>query len=167
MLYELFYENSLIHWETDFYTPPVLGGAGLLPFSAPAVYKIRVLRAQDFHTPLALKTAKGQHLPALEVYKNQSPIHSPNLWAVFSKSAKCPVLSCLQNPREFHRWASVGVQGQWCAMSLRWIIVWCFYEFKKYFLGCNSTLVIKILAYDFWFVLGSSFSDVYSDTYIC
>ena len=35
--------------------------------------KVRVLRAQDFHTPLALKTAKGQHLPALEVYKNQSP----------------------------------------------------------------------------------------------
>ena len=28
----------------------------------------------DFYTPLALKTAKGQHLPALEVYKNQSPI---------------------------------------------------------------------------------------------
>ena len=24
-------------WETDFYTPPVLGGAALLPFSAPAV----------------------------------------------------------------------------------------------------------------------------------
>ena len=26
-------------WEADFYTPPVLGGAALLPFSAPAVYK--------------------------------------------------------------------------------------------------------------------------------
>ena len=35
--------------------------------------KNRVPRAQDFYTPLALKTAKGQHLPALEVYKNQSP----------------------------------------------------------------------------------------------
>ena len=35
--------------------------------------KIRVLRAQDFYTLLALKTAKGQHLPALVVYKNQSP----------------------------------------------------------------------------------------------
>ena len=35
--------------------------------------KIRVLRAQDFYTPLALKTATGQHLPALVVYKNQSP----------------------------------------------------------------------------------------------
>ena len=34
--------------------------------------KIRVLRAQDFYTPLALKTANGQHLPALVVYKNQS-----------------------------------------------------------------------------------------------
>ena len=60
-------------WETDFYTPPVLGGAALWPFPAPAVYKNRVLRAQDFYTPLALKTAKGLHLPALEVYKNQSP----------------------------------------------------------------------------------------------
>ena len=28
-----------LYWETDFYTPPVLGGAALLPFSAPAVYK--------------------------------------------------------------------------------------------------------------------------------
>ena len=27
-----------LFWETDFYTPPVLGGAVLLPFSAPAVY---------------------------------------------------------------------------------------------------------------------------------
>ena len=35
--------------------------------------KVRVLRAQDFYTPLALKTAKGQPLPALEVYKKQSP----------------------------------------------------------------------------------------------
>ena len=38
--------------------------------------KIRVLRAQDFYTPLALKTVKGQHLPALVVYKNQSPTKS-------------------------------------------------------------------------------------------
>ena len=35
--------------------------------------KLRVLRAQDFYAPLALKTAKGQHLQALEVYKSQSP----------------------------------------------------------------------------------------------
>ena len=31
--------NHGLKWETDFYTPPVLGGAALLPFSAPAVYK--------------------------------------------------------------------------------------------------------------------------------
>ena len=36
--------------------------------------KVRVLRAHDFYAPLALKTAKGQHLPALEVYKKRSPI---------------------------------------------------------------------------------------------
>ena len=29
----------LLFWETDFYTPPVLGGAALLPFSAPEVYR--------------------------------------------------------------------------------------------------------------------------------
>ena len=34
--------------------------------------KFRVLRAQDFDTPLALNCQKGQHLPALEVYKNQT-----------------------------------------------------------------------------------------------
>ena len=46
-----------------------------MPFSAPAVYKIRCPKDPDFYTPLALKMAKGQHLPALEVYKNQSPIN--------------------------------------------------------------------------------------------
>ena len=34
--------------------------------------KLRVLRAQDFYTPLALNCQKGQCLAALEVYKNQS-----------------------------------------------------------------------------------------------
>ena len=29
------------YWETDFYTPPVLGGASLFEDSAPAVYKIQ------------------------------------------------------------------------------------------------------------------------------
>ena len=43
-------------------------------FQCQRCIKVRILRAQDFYTPLALKTAKGQHLPALEVYKNQSPI---------------------------------------------------------------------------------------------
>ena len=35
--------------------------------------KILCPKDPDFYAPLALKTAKGQHLPALEVYKNQSP----------------------------------------------------------------------------------------------
>ena len=30
-----------------------------------------VLKAQDFNTPLALNCQKGQHLPALDVYKNE------------------------------------------------------------------------------------------------
>ena len=36
--------------------------------------KILCPKDPDFYTPLALKMAKGQHLPALVVYKNQSPI---------------------------------------------------------------------------------------------
>ena len=35
--------------------------------------KLRVVGEQDFYTPLALNSQKGQHLPAPEVYKNQSP----------------------------------------------------------------------------------------------
>ena len=35
--------------------------------------KVRCPKDPDFYTPLALKRAKGQRLPALEVYKNQSP----------------------------------------------------------------------------------------------
>ena len=35
--------------------------------------KILCPKDPDFYTPLALKRAKWQHLPALEVYKNQSP----------------------------------------------------------------------------------------------
>ena len=38
--------------------------------------KILCPKDPDFYTPLALKTAKGQHLPALEVYKSQSPIRT-------------------------------------------------------------------------------------------
>ena len=36
--------------------------------------KIPCPKDPDFYTLLALKTAKGQHLPALEVYTNQSPM---------------------------------------------------------------------------------------------
>ena len=52
---------------------PVLGGAALFAFQHQQCIKIRVLRAQDVDTPLSLNGKKGQHLPALEVHKNQSP----------------------------------------------------------------------------------------------
>ena len=42
--------------------------------------KLRVLRAQDFFTPLPLNCQKGQHLPAPVVYKNQSPLYSRGWW---------------------------------------------------------------------------------------
>ena len=35
--------------------------------------KILCPKDPEFYTPLALNRQKGQHLPALEVYKNQSP----------------------------------------------------------------------------------------------
>ena len=55
------------------------GGAALLPFSAPAVYKKScALRTLIFIHRRRWKRQKGQHLPALEVYKNQSPKKSTN-----------------------------------------------------------------------------------------
>ena len=45
----------------------------LLTIQRQRCIKFRVLRAQDFYTPLALNCQKGQQLPAPEVYKNQSP----------------------------------------------------------------------------------------------
>ena len=61
-------------WGTDFYTHQCWEVLPFCRFQRQRCIKSRVLRAQDFYTPLALKTAKGQHLPALVVYKNQSPI---------------------------------------------------------------------------------------------
>ena len=45
----------------------------VLPFCRFQRQRCIKIRAQDFYIPLALKTAKGQHLPALVVYKNLSP----------------------------------------------------------------------------------------------
>ena len=46
--------------------------------------KILCPKDPDFYTPLALKMAKGQRLPALEVYKNQSPKFSGSTAALAS-----------------------------------------------------------------------------------
>ena len=48
------------------------------PIQRQRCIEFRVLRAQDFYTPLALNCEKGQHLPAPEVYKNQSPKKKEN-----------------------------------------------------------------------------------------
>ena len=47
------------------------------PFQRQRCIKILCPKDPDFYTPLALKRTEGQHLPALEVYKNQSPIRCP------------------------------------------------------------------------------------------
>ena len=62
-------EKKLYSWETDFYTPPVLGGAALFAVPRRRCIKLRALVAQYFYTPLALKGRAA----ALEVYKKQSP----------------------------------------------------------------------------------------------
>ena len=56
-------------WETDFYTPPMLGGAALSDNSAPAVYTISASSGTGFVFTAGTELLKGQHLPALEVYK--------------------------------------------------------------------------------------------------
>ena len=61
-------------WETDYFIH--LQCWEVQPFftiQRQQCIKFRVLRAQDFYTPLALNCQKGQHLPALEVFQNQSP----------------------------------------------------------------------------------------------
>ena len=50
-----------------------------LTFQRQRCIKFRVLRAQDLYTPLALNCQKGQHLPALEVYKNQGKTEGQQL----------------------------------------------------------------------------------------
>ena len=55
----------------------------LCRFQRQRCIKILCPKDLDFYTPLALKTAKGQHLPALAVYKNRSPnfvCDSKNHW---------------------------------------------------------------------------------------
>ena len=61
-------------WEADLYTPPALGGAALLTIQRQRCIKMLCPKDPEFYTPLALNCQKGQHLPALEVYENQSPI---------------------------------------------------------------------------------------------
>ena len=41
--------------------------------------KILCPKDPEFYTPLALNCQEGQHLPALEVYKNQSPMFGDSL----------------------------------------------------------------------------------------
>ena len=46
----------------------------ILTFQRQRCIKILCTKDPEFYTPLALNCHKGQHLPALEVYRNQSPI---------------------------------------------------------------------------------------------
>ena len=58
-----------LKWETDLYTPQVLGGpkTALFDNSAPAGYKILCHKDPELYTQLAVNCQKGQHLPSPEV----------------------------------------------------------------------------------------------------
>ena len=59
-------------WKTGFCTPPVLGSAALFAVQHQRCVKFRVLRAQEFYTPLALNGKKGSSSP-LEVCRINLP----------------------------------------------------------------------------------------------
>ena len=64
-------------WETDFYTPPVLGGAALLPFSVPAVYKKSwSLRHRIFIHRWCWKRQKGSSSQHWRCIKISLPLQS-------------------------------------------------------------------------------------------
>ena len=60
-------------WEADFYTPPVLEVLPFSQFSVGGVKKFRVLRAQDFYTPVALNDKKAAPPSTAGVQERQSP----------------------------------------------------------------------------------------------
>ena len=60
-------------WETDFIHHQCWEVLPFCRFQHQWCLKILCPRDPDFYTPLALKTAKGQHLPAQVVHENQSP----------------------------------------------------------------------------------------------
>ena len=81
--------------------------------------KILCPKDPDFYTPLALKTAKGQHLPALVVYKNQSPIFGVFFWyfrGIF--------LTWRRGNSEVALvfWAYVGVCRVFCSVARSWVV---------------------------------------------
>ena len=60
-----------IAWETAYYTPPVLASA--CPLRQWCI-KFMCPEGPEFDMPLVLHCQNGQHIPALEVYRNESPI---------------------------------------------------------------------------------------------
>ena len=67
-------DPSVLKWETDFIHHQCWEVLPFCRFQRQRCIKILCPKDPDFYTPLVLKTSKGQHLPALVVYKNQSPI---------------------------------------------------------------------------------------------
>ena len=87
--------------------------------------KILCPKDPDFYIPLALKTAKGQQLPAPEVYKNQSP-------SVLRAPVVC--LSETPNPPEFAQPRLSRVKG-WSSPA------------KGYKFGCVCSYMAGVISH--------------------
>ena len=142
-------------------SPKMRGGVGRLIFIHHQCWEVlpfcrfqrqrctKILCPKDphFYTPLALRTAKGQHLPALVAYKNQSPSFDPPPYPGL-RQTKGQFASqiarkgcffflnseCLTNPlppiRELHRFLRICLQprkapnSQKCPVSRTIFWVW-------------------------------------------
>ena len=88
--------------EDQYQKMPVLGGATLFETPAPAVHQILGPKDTELYKPLALNCHKVQHLPALVVYKHQSPGLSQSrdfLNSAHCSDAKTHVKTFLRVPR--------------------------------------------------------------------
>ena len=74
---------------------------------------------QDFYAPLALNCQKGQHLRALEVYKNQSPIRDRILKISETLSNLSELLGQLPSvtPLPFYE-VGVGIHHLFCVICI-------------------------------------------------
>ena len=95
----------------------------LLPFltiQRQRCIKILCPKDPEFYTPLPLNCQKGRHLPALEVYKNQSPTgaaNAPRLWLhiqCLRTLTTLPKKSCLQ--ARFERATQIRVRNTLTSM---------------------------------------------------
>ena len=87
--------------------------------------KILCPKDPEFYTPLALNCQKGKHLPALEVYRNQSPIGSPRL--CYFRQRRGPEALFRHNPQH-HVWNRHFPKHSFRHFS--WLGLWHFFRWS-------------------------------------